>query len=99
MSDTRIKDRVLCNPSVKLEKGVSYSFIDMEAITPGIKAVGPVESSEYSGQSCSKFCNGDTLMARITPCLENGKITKYGKNCQSVWLDRIFCVSWYTEDH
>ena len=77
MSDTRIRDRVLCNPLVKLEKGVSYPFIDMEAITPGIKAVGSVESSEYSGQSCSKFCSGDTLMARITPCLENGKIAQY----------------------
>lgn len=26
-----------------------------------------------SGRSGSKFVNGDTLMARITPCLENGK--------------------------
>ena len=91
MSDTRIKDRVLCNPSVKLEKGVSYSFIDMEAITPGIKAVGPVESSEYSGQSCSKFCNGDTLMARITPCLENGKITQYmGKTAKAFGSTEFF---------
>src|SRR2546426_960819 len=25
------------------------------------------------GRSASKFCNRDTLLARITPCLENGK--------------------------
>ena len=29
------------------------------------------EQAEFTGGS--KFCNGDTIMARITPCLENGK--------------------------
>lgn len=33
--------------------------------------------AEYTGKSCSKFLPNDTLMARITPCLENGKIAKY----------------------
>ena len=34
------------------------------------------EEKVYDGQSCSKFCNGDTVFSRITPCLENRKIAK-----------------------
>ena len=36
---------------------------------PGI----PANVGEREGNSGSKFKNGDTLFARITPCLENGK--------------------------
>lgn len=35
------------------------------------KTFGKHGSALYLGGA--KFCNGDTLMARITPCLENGK--------------------------
>ena len=48
----------------------------MAAINPGIRAVHSVEVRTFRG-SGSRFQNGDTLMARITPCLENGKIARY----------------------
>ncbi|HEV2314652.1 MAG TPA: hypothetical protein VGR94_05060 [Candidatus Acidoferrales bacterium] len=38
--------------------------------THGHRALGWIQRSFVSG---AKFANGDTLLARITPCLENGK--------------------------
>ncbi len=73
---TRIGNCVTCNPSVKLEKGKIYPVIDIDKIIVGKKFVTNKESVIYEGQSGSKFENGDTLMARITPCLENGKMAK-----------------------
>lgn len=70
----RFGDKVLCNPTVKLSKGCSYPFISIDKIVPGYKNVESDEQIEYDGQSSSKFEEHDVLMARITPCLENGKI-------------------------
>lgn len=63
------------NPQVKLEKGVAYPFIPMEEISPGRRYV-KAKSYRVAGGG-AKFCHGDTLFARITPCLENGKIAQY----------------------
>ena len=63
------------NPQVKLEKGVAYPFIPMEEISPGRRYVK--EKSYRVAGGGAKFCHGDTLFARITPCLENGKIAQY----------------------
>ena len=65
------------NPKVKLQKGEKYSSVEMEKITVGQKVADANNKAEYTGKSCSKFLPNDTLMARITPCLENGKIAKY----------------------
>ncbi len=67
---------VLVNPSVRLERGEVYPFVDMKAVDPGTRSVGPSEERSFKGGG-SRFCHGDTLMARITPCLENGKIARY----------------------
>lgn len=67
---------VQVNPSVPLERGVVYPFVDMQAVDPGSRSVGPSEMREFKGGG-SRFMNGDTLMARITPCLENGKIARF----------------------
>ena len=40
------------------------------------------KSGDFRG-SGSKFRDGDTLFARITPCLENGKIARYSANSKS----------------
>ena len=45
--------------------------IAMEQLTPFNRFVQSNIFEEYKGGS--KFRNGDTIMARITPCLENGK--------------------------
>lgn len=63
------------NPQVKLEKGVTYPFIPMEEISPGRRYVN-AKSYRVAGGG-AKFCHEDTLFARITPCLENGKIAQY----------------------
>ncbi|MFQ5443083.1 MAG: restriction endonuclease subunit S [Nitrospinales bacterium] len=64
------------NPVVKLSRGEIYPFVDMQAVEIGQKFVMPKQNREFKG-SGSKFLDGDTLMARITPCLENGKISRY----------------------
>lgn len=71
-----IKEMIEINPAVKLQKGKSYPLIDIDKIIPGIRSVCSKELITYQGQSGCKFQNGDTLMARITPCLENGKIAQ-----------------------
>ena len=63
-------------PVVKLYRGYEYSFIKMEDISVGQRFVLPEEKRRYGNSSCSKFGNDDILFARITPCLENGKIAQ-----------------------
>ena len=74
MSMDRFGDKVCCNPTVKLKKQELYSVIDIDQITPGYKTVRSVESIKYAGQGGAKFQDHDVLFARITPCLENGKM-------------------------
>ena len=45
--------------------------VSMDKLRPFTKKIPETESAAFEGGS--KFCNGDTIMARITPCLENGK--------------------------
>lgn len=59
------------NPTRKLSKGLMASYLDMASLaTSGHCVEAPIEREMGSG---AKFQNGDTLLARITPCLENGK--------------------------
>ena len=73
---TTIGECINCNPSVKLDKGGIYPVIDIDKISAGRKFVTSKEYIVFSNQSGAKFEDGDILMARITPCLENGKIAK-----------------------
>lgn len=67
---------VQVNPSVPLRRGYVYPFVDMQAVDPNSRSVTYSEIREFKGGG-SRFISGDTLMARITPCLENGKIARY----------------------
>lgn len=69
------------NPNRELRKGQEYPFIDMQSVEPYTRKVSNIKFRKYNG-SGSKFKNGDTLFARITPCLENGK-TAYVKELKS----------------
>jgi type I restriction enzyme S subunit len=71
-----LSDYVELNPRVPLVKGQLVPFISMDVITPGSRWVWPEEERPATG-SGSKFAPGDTLFARITPCLENGKIAQF----------------------
>ncbi|HEX9972986.1 MAG TPA: restriction endonuclease subunit S [bacterium] len=76
----KFSDFVEINPKVNLTKGESYPCVMMDEVQPGKKYVSGYIVKKFTGGG-SKFVKGDTLFARITPCLENGKITKFsGKN-------------------
>jgi type I restriction enzyme S subunit len=62
-------EAVHVNPSVPVTRGTVYPFVDMQAVNPASCSVGPSERREFTGGG-SRFIGGDTLMARITPCLE-----------------------------
>ena len=63
-------------PQVKLEKGTAYSFIEMSNVEPHTKSVDPRSTRIWRGSGGAKFENGDIIFARITPCLEHGKMAK-----------------------
>lgn len=67
----KLSDVVQFNPAERLSKGAIAKKVAMEHLQPFTRAISGYELAVYSGGS--KFRNGDTLMARITPCLENGK--------------------------
>lgn len=59
------------NPSRTLRVGTNAPYLDMANMpTETARATGFRERGFSSGM---RFINGDTLVARITPCLENGK--------------------------
>lgn len=64
-----------CNPSISIKKGDIIENCEMEDIVPNYKFLYPREGKLYKGSN-AKFQNGDTVFARITPCLENGKIAQ-----------------------
>jgi type I restriction enzyme S subunit len=64
------------NPQVKLTKYVDYPFIEMGMIEPGKRYVFTNNRRPFQGGG-AKFLPNDILFARITPCLENGKIAQY----------------------
>ena len=69
-------DAFRVNPAVPIERGTPKPFVDMAAIDPNVRSVHTAETRKFRGGG-SRFHDGDTLMARITPCLENGKIARY----------------------
>ena len=70
----KLCDALIINPIEKLPKGVMAKKISMEKLLPFHRDILEYEYSKFSGGS--KFKNNDTIMARITPCLENGKRAK-----------------------
>lgn len=67
----RLGDVIKFNPLETLPRCTLAKKISMEHLLPYTRQISGYEISSFSGGS--KFRNGDTLMARITPCLENGK--------------------------
>ena len=62
------------NPRESLCRGTRAKKISMDKLQPFCRDILEYEVEVFSGGT--KFRNNDTLMARITPCLENGKIAK-----------------------
>lgn len=80
------------NPRETLKKGVGSLYVEMAALpTRGMSIEGSFVRPFTSG---TKFRTGDSLMARITPCLENGKgalfLKEHGEN--PAWGSTEFIV-------
>ena len=67
----KVRDFIEFNPKESLKKGELATKVTMDKLLPFEKFISSMEQAPFSGGS--KFKNGDTLLARITPCLENGK--------------------------
>lgn len=72
----RLADFIEVNPRVEMEKGLEFPFIAMEEIEPSRRYVYAQQSRIFEGGG-ARFRSEDTLFARITPCLENGKIAQF----------------------
>ena len=70
----KMNEIVTFNPKENLKKGTLAKKVAMDMLKPFCRDISMFELTEFNGGS--KFRNGDTIMARITPCLENGKIAK-----------------------
>lgn len=65
-----LTEAIQVNPSTKVGKALA-PFVPMGALSTSSMLIEGIESRIPSGGA--RFINGDTLVARITPCLENGK--------------------------
>lgn len=70
----KLSEIAYINPRESIGKGVVAKKVPMDKLQPFCRDVPEFALEEYKGGT--KFRNGDTIMARITPCLENGKIAK-----------------------
>lgn len=70
----KLSEIAYINPRESIGKGVVAKKVPMDKLQPFCRDVPEFVFEEYKGGA--KFRNNDTIMARITPCLENGKIAK-----------------------
>lgn len=67
----RVPECVDISPRVAVSRDGEKPFVPMGCLANDSMIITDIESR--GGNSGAKFQNGDTLFARITPCLENGK--------------------------
>ncbi len=70
----RLADIVQLNPKESIAKGTIAKKVPMDKLHPFCRDIPEYIFEKFNGGT--KFRNGDTIMARITPCLENGKTAK-----------------------
>lgn len=80
----RLGDKVQCNPQTKLNKWEEYDFLPMENIKSWCYKFPIWYNKKINSSWWTKFQNWDTVFARITPCLQNGKI------CKITWIEKWF---------
>jgi len=69
--ENTLNDYVHLNPRLSIKKGEVATYVNMKALPTEGMSVSEVDKVVVKGGA--KYQNGDTLLARITPCLENGK--------------------------
>ncbi len=67
----KLCDIIEFNPSESIEVGALSKKISMDKLSPFYKFIKGYEKTNFT--TGTKFRNHDTLVAKITPCLENGK--------------------------
>lgn len=67
----KLEKFIQLNPTVSLKKGQLTSYVEMNDLATNSMCIRNFVPRAYLGGS--RFQNYDTLLARITPCLENGK--------------------------
>lgn len=70
-NNTNLSEAIQINPTTKASTKESAPYVPMGSLSTSSMIIDGIESRIPSGGA--KFKNGDTLVARITPCLENGK--------------------------
>ena len=64
-------EAIFINPKTSVPRDTQKPFVPMKSATENSMLITDIK--EKTGNSGAKFKNGDTLFARITPCLENGR--------------------------
>lgn len=67
----KVSELIQINPGRKLTRGVDATYLGMSALPEFSAEVYNWDTRVFTAGQ--KFINGDVLLARITPCLENGK--------------------------
>lgn len=71
LDEVSVSELIEFNPKRTLAKGTESTYLEMAGLsTQSFNATGYYKRKFTSG---TKFIHQDTLLARITPCLENGK--------------------------
>lgn len=70
---TILEELIEFNPKYTVPKAVQKRVFPMSSLSTTSMVLDYTESSLSISVSGARFSNGDTLLARITPCLENGK--------------------------
>ena len=71
-SEVLVSELIELNPRTAISTGGDAAYLDMGALPTSSARV--TSWSRRPPKSGARFRNGDTVMARITPCLENGKV-------------------------
>ncbi len=71
-STIAVSELIEFNPRLPAPSSMEAAYLEMSAVPTGAARVQGWSRREP--RSGTRFSNGDTVMARITPCLENGKV-------------------------
>jgi len=94
-----LEDIMDFNPTHSLKKGEMYPFLEMGNVQTFKSSVAGWYKRAFT--SGTKFKNGDTLLARITPSLENGKTAyvDFLQDNEIGWGSTEFIVMRMKEDY
>ncbi|MBZ0097912.1 MAG: restriction endonuclease subunit S, partial [Taibaiella sp.] len=71
LADEKLGDYVVFDPKEKIDRSEPVRFFDMKCLSNNDMSIA--DGTVRTISSASSFRNNDTLLAKITPCLENGK--------------------------